>query len=253
LTDPSEIWGRADVEGGGEIERVFGALTLRIRRTESEVWVYGTHDVDGTQGSESWTRWSVPAEDELQLQPSLPDRPVVVSPEQPFYLPEAGRARVFVRIPLFVELCRTDASGASYALTRLPSVVLSDTWWGSFTEGELAYWLTTRARRSAPRDIFEPHLAVCSLLLENEGLDVLEVDRFAVRVAHLSLFGDRGGLWTDEVEVRYEGAAQGSHIRYSGRPPDEARGLPRIAEPQVPPPRGLHARTFGRLLTLTGL
>jgi len=100
--------------------------------------------------------------------------------------------------------------------------VLSDTWWGTFTEGELGYWLGTKARRAVTSSIFAPHLAVCPLLLINDAEQVLPVDRFAVRVSYLTLFASDEAVWTDEVEVRYQGGLDGSEVRYTGETPVDA-------------------------------
>lgn len=196
---------------------------------------------------ESWLRWAVPEGMDLALQPVLPDRPVVVSPEQPFFLPPGGRARVFVRIPLFVKVQTTGDVGESSTLEEFPSVVLSDTWWGSFTEGDLGYWLETRARREITAELFSPHLAVCPFFLVNSSSQALPVERFAVRVAYLTLFGRGEAVWTDEVQVRYSGGPEGSEIRYTGKVPDDAGDVAPLADSREPAPRGFNARTFGRL------
>jgi hypothetical protein len=252
LLDPTAFWGRAAEGADVQIERRLGSLNLRIRRVPDEIWVHGSHDEDALPQPEDWARWSVPAADALVLRPALPDRPVVVSPEQPFHLLPRGTARIFVRVPLFIQLVRVDAAGEEVVLTELPSEVLSDTWWGTFTEGELAYWITTRARRTVEPAAFEPHLAVCPFLLENSSDEALPVERFAVRVAHLTLLGRDGAIGTDQVEVRYDGPSEGSEVHYTGRAPDDAEDFAPLAPPRLEPPRGLHSRTFGRLRALSG-
>lgn len=235
----------------GEVERTLGELTLSIRRVPQEIWIRGSHRSRPSE-PDDWMRWSVGPSDVFDLRPGLPDRPVVVSPEQPFNLPPRAEALVYVRLPLSVRLFRRDPAGAETVVAELPSLILSDTWWGSHTEGELAYWLATTARRSAPAEIFMPHLAICPLLLANLSTEALPVERFAIRTAHLTLFGHDEALWTDEVHVRYQGASEGSELRYTGEVPREAGHVTRIAPPRAAPPRRLHARTFGRLRALAG-
>lgn len=252
MSETTEVWGVIDLDVGSEAERTLGDLTVRVRRTPEEVWVHGAYGAPEPPANEDWTRWAVQRGDATALRPALPDRLVVVSPEQPFILPPHGWAHVFVRIPLFVALASVAEDGHETVLSRYPAMVLSDTWWGSFTDGELAYWLTTKARRVVSPEIFGYHLAVCPLRLANESGDALPVEHFAVRVAHLTLFGRGSALWTDEVLVRYEGAEEGSEIRYTGRVPDVAGDVAPIAGPREAPPRGLTALTFGRFRALSG-
>lgn len=264
VTRSGEVWGESGLGVGEAAEYTFGHLRLRLRRRAEELWLHADHDAGGVSdtpgvsrlrrdvsfddvASESWLRWAVPAEESLTLQPALPDRPVVVSPEQPFFLPPGGRAKVFVRIPLFVRVRTGGEVSEAATLEEFPSLVLSDTWWGSFIEGELGYWLETRARRQIPPELFEPHLAICPFVLVNRSDEPLPVERFAVRVAYLTLFGRDRAVWTDEVQVRYRGGPEGSEIRYTGKVPEEAGDVALLAESRQPPPRGFHARTFGRL------
>ncbi len=242
-------WGPLALSPGEEVEWSLGSLTLRLRRRAEELWLHGSLEDEPSSAvpDAEWIRWAMSAEEELELQPALPDRPVVVSPEQPFFLPPAGRARVFVRIPLFVRVRLLGDAGSGTTLEELPSMVLSDTWWGTFTEGELGYWLETHARRAVKPELFEPHMAVCPFLLVNGSDQALPVERFALRVAYLTLFGRDRAVWTDEVQVRYRGGLEGSEIRYTGQVPPDAGEVQRIAPSREAAPRGLHARTFGRL------
>lgn len=252
MTPPNELWGPVETAPGSTVERVFGSLTMAIRREVAEVWVHGAHERSSPAGTH-WIRWAVAPDDRLELRPGLPDRPIVVSPEQAFFLPPGGEARVFVRVPLFVRLVRVNRDRTETPLESFPSLVLSDTWWGTFTEGEVAYWIPTRARRAVTAEVFDPHLAICPFLLVNRSDQALPIERFAVRVSHLTLFGKGPAAWTDEVRVSYQGANVGSEVRYTGVLPKEAGDVQRLADPREPPPRGLHARTFGRLRSISGL
>jgi hypothetical protein len=244
-------WGEVRLAAGEGMQRRSGALTLELRREPDEVWIRGSYEGKPPPSEDDWVRWSVPASDRLELRPALADRTLVVAPERSFRLPPLGTARIFVRVPLFVRVMRVGTEGDTTRLEELPSVVLSDTWWGTFTEGELAYSVHTRARRAVAPDIFEPHLAVCPFELVNASAQALPVERFAVRVAALTLFGRGDAVWTDEMLVRYHGAQEGSEIQYTGKVPRDAGTVTRIAEPREPAPKGLHARTFGMLRHLS--
>lgn len=199
-----------------------------------------------------WARWAVPGEGRsVVLRPTLPNRSVVLQPELPFSLLPRAEARIYVRIPLWIRVEMADPERS--LLSEVPTVDLSDTWWGSFLEGDLCYWLPTHARREMRAELIQPYLAICPLLLVNRSGTDLRVEKLAFRVAHLSLFAHRGGLWADESVVRYQGEAEGSQIEITGKPPPEASGAIRVADPRIPVSRGFTARTFARLLAFPGL
>ncbi|MFW6192195.1 MAG: DUF432 domain-containing protein [Gemmatimonadota bacterium] len=260
-------WGEHTLPGDEPIALRLGPLTVWAALRAGEVWIAhvpgdwtrsrrGRPQVSGPDEAlegDAWVRWPVPEGTErIALSPAFPPRTLVAEPEHSFHLLPRARARIYVRVPLWVrvEMISTDRQ----ALVELPSVLLSDTWWGSPTEGELSYWLQTTARRGVPPEVFEPHLAVCPLDLSNPSDDELTVERIALRVAYLSVFSDEGRLWSDETRLRYQGSDEGSRIDVSGRPPEQAPGAVRIAGPREPPPsRGFRARSFARLKAVSGL
>lgn len=256
-------WGEHALEPEDTLTLEVGPLVLRARSTGNEIWLSHApgdssrsrrrSDRTSGAGGEDWIRWPVPeGGDRILLSPVFPPRPVVAEPDRSFRLLPRGRARIFVRVPLWV---RVDVvAGGERKLIEVPSVVLSDTWWGGFTEGELCYWLPTTARRQVPPEVFRPHRAVCPLELTNRSDDELTVEKIVLRVAHLSVFSDEGRLWADETRVRYRGADEGSDIQVAGKQPSEAASAVRVAAPrQRPPARGFRALTFARLKALPGL
>lgn len=246
MTTPLE-WGEVDLRAGEEVSAwSFGPLTLYARRKETEILLRTEHD--GVESSD-WVRWHAAPETRFELRPALPDRAIVVAPERPYRLPQRGESEIYVGIPMFVRVVST-IGGAVEVLADYPSEVLSDTWWGGFTEGELAYWVETRARRAVPTEPYGPNQAVCPFHLVNESSQALPVERFSVRVDHLSLFSTASGVWTDEVSVRYAGPDEGSEIHHTGRAPRAATSVKRLAGPRTPPPSGLRGRTFSRLKAL---
>jgi len=249
------FWGELDLAPGESETLDYGTLRLAVERTQREVWLHirrtsggGGEEERPGEESEEWRRWAMPESARLSIRPAAPDRLVVVSQEHPFHLPSHAEARVYVRIPLFVRVVASGPDSDELVLADVPSIVLSDTWWGTFTEGELAYWLTTTARSEVSDDLFLPHVAMCPFRFANRSEDALPVERFAVRVPHLTLFADGARMWTDEVRVRYAAAVEGSEIGFGGRAPAESPGAERVAPPRVPVRRRFHARTFGRLL-----
>lgn len=256
-------WGRHELEPEEPLALQIGPLVLRARSMADEVWLSHAPG-DGTRGSrstvsssgpdgEEWVRWPVPdGTGSVALSPVFPPRPVVAEPDRAFRLLPRARARIFVGVPLWVRVTVPGDPGRT--LTEVPSLVLSDTWWGDFTEGELCYWLRTTARRRVSPETRRPHMAVCPLELSNRSDEELPVEKIVLRVAHLSLFAEDGRFWAGETRVRYRGANEASQIDVVGERPAEAPDATRVADPREPPPaRGFRAFTVARLRSLPGL
>lgn len=275
-------WGHHPLAEDEERTVDVGPLRLHLRRTKDEIWL--AHEALGRDGEASivaealtrgggrerspssrsgggigderesergedgeieWSRWAVPSpSDPIRLMPAFPDRPVVVEPDGPFHLARRARVRVYVRVPLHVRIGTGGAAEPAFA--RIPTVTLSDTWFGDFQEGELCYFLPTTARREIGHEHFAPHLAACPLELSNRADEELKVEKLALRVAHLSLFSREGDFWSDQAEVGYRGADLGSDLRMSGKPPAEAPEARLVVPPEVPAETGFRARTFAR-------
>jgi len=249
-------WGRHSIPEIGEKSLRIGPRRLRMIFREGEIRIAAEDEFSPSPPDARWTRWVTPGgEREVMLQPVLPDRAIVLEPEQPFHLLPRASARIYVRVPLWIriQLPLAETTAANLLLEEIPTVSLSDTWWGSMAEGELAYWLTTTARREMRPELFRPHLAACPLVVTNGAATDLRVEKLSLRVAHLSLFARGGELWSDECRVSWQGEGEESRVDVSGQSPAEAPNAERVAAPRNPVQRGLRARTFGRLASLSGL
>lgn len=225
-----------------------GPLTLHLAEVAGEIRV--AYEREGIDDEARWTRWA-PRKwtGRVELRPAFPDRLLVVSPEDDFNLVSGADARIYVRVPLWVEVVAVAEDGTD-VLTGLPTVPASDTWWGTVEEGELGYWLETHARRSVSDDLFQPYLAMCPLHLVNHSADDLTVHKIAVRVEFLSLFSENERIWADTTRVRYQGDEEGSRLEMVGRAPDDAPEARLLAPPRRKMGRGFTARTFARLRSI---
>ncbi len=262
-------WGPVELEPDRPVGRRIGPRDVWFLFREGEIRLADRpaegdgrgEPPDAPDDPSAWSRWAVPAPKgqgirdlrsaRVTLRPAVPDRPLIVQPEVPFALLPGAEARVFVRIPLLIRVEAERPTGDAILLRTIPTLELSDTWWGGFVDGDLCYWLPTTARREVTRSLLEPHLLVCPLRMVNESGTDLKVEKLSFRVEHLSLFADPPGFWADESRVRYQGETEGSQIDMTGRPPEEARSATLVSAPPAPV-RGLRALTFHRLRHFPG-
>jgi len=242
------LWGPLEIGPGEERELAVGELRLRLRRTPAELLVAHQH-VATSEAEESvvpgsdlpWQRFLV-GPGELFILPALPDRSVVVQTDNPFWLPVGGKADLFVHVPVWVQV-RLRAERESILLD-LPSVVLSQTWFGSFTEGELCYWIRSGAHSEAAADPSKPHLVVCPVEIRNESEDKLLVDYFCLRVRALSLYYDGSQLWSDVFSLSFRGDKYETRQWPTGRRPRSARKARWVNGPREAMRRSALGKTF---------
>lgn len=251
-------WGRYRLDRAEAVKIHLGFLTVFVRREGDEIWLAHSLVSEGDPppsiptDSATWLRWGgSESPDQVDILPAFPDRSLVLRPENPFNLLPAARARVFVRVPVWVRVEVPGPQGG--LLMEIPTATLSDTWWGTPQEGQICYWLDILARREAPKSVFRPDRIFCPLEFMNRAREELPVEKILLRAGHLSIFRGPGSLWSDEVRVRYRGESEGSELEMTGRTPPEAPGATRLAPPREPLPQGFSARTFSRLRALPGL
>lgn len=253
------VWG--GVRECGTEPSCFGVGELRIyvRFVDSEVhvaheYVAGEAGAPGraTVGHSAWSRWVLKGEASgVRLQPSFPDRAVVVKPDTPFHLPKGAQTKIFVRVPVWVKVLLDGEKET--LLTTVPTSVLSNTWFGSFGEGELCYWLSSGFRRQATADATKPGLVVCPLRLYNRSGDDFSVEKICLRLDNYSLFYDGSQLWSDEIRILYKGPENISQVKVVGKPPEESPDAALVSGPKKEIRKSFAAKTFSSLKELSGL
>lgn len=239
----------------------FGQIRLWWRISSDELWfAHGTHDpladepvsLENEVENLKWSRWAFKkAPRAFTIMPAFPDRSVVAKPEHPFRIAVRAQAMIFVRAPVWlrVEITRKEAT----PILEIPTIVLSNTWFGTFTDGELCYWLATKARREITADPQNPHLVICPVRITNTSEDELQVEKLRLQVRGLSIYRADGQLWADETKISFRGHNDVSRIEIVSKKPESARKVELLAAPREPIKKGLAARTFTSISSLPGL
>lgn len=260
LAKPGALWGERAMPAAGEVARLdVGPLTIWVRAQKDELWIAsvraeGPGEPDrALPDHAAWSRWALPeGYGTLRITPAFPDRSLVVKPEHPFTLMRRARARIYMRVPIWVRLEVAQGPGGRWTpLTEIPTVTLSETWWGDFRDGELAYWIVTTGRTRLTPDLFLPHLVISAIQLDNLSDDDLTVEKHILRTEHLSMYEDEGRLWAEEVRIEYRGEDEGTEVHMDDRPPREADGAREIS-PARHQGKSFKARTFARFRALSG-
>lgn len=235
------------------LEVKVGPLRIWLRCLNSEIWLAHKSGLDQdkaltdeqVKNFQKWSRWALDRSNpQVEFKPVLSDRAVVVRPDYEFLLPPDNTAKIFVRIPIRLEV---HVSQPEIKLAEIDSIRMSNTWFGSFTDGELCYWISATARRSAFVDPEARHLCICPIVIINKANENLLVQRIKLPTDGLAIYEQAGQLWSSETSITYKGPNQVSDMNvYPGRPQaaPQARFL---SSARVTGKQGLSLRTFGKL------
>lgn len=151
------------------------------------------------------------------LKPRLQDRPVVVRTTQPVQVPPGENVTFYISSPVCVSI---ELGEEKIRLQELPTVQLSDTWFGPSTrEGELCYAAKTQARNNKSEVPLRSHRAVTPVTLHNKSDAMLAIEKLSIPLPFLAVYGQLdGSLWTDPVFLEHHGEDQLATLKIGSKP-----------------------------------
>lgn len=198
-----------------------------------------------------WQRWVIgEADAPVRLRPELPDRSVVVRPEQPLRLSAGSQIRVFVAIPIHVSILVGPSKPIT--LTTLPTRILSNTWFGEPASGELCYALISPAVKNVDGLAAGVHEALCPVTILNRSAGELDFQRFCIQVEHLGIYRGVSRLWTNSMQVEYRGEPGVGQVTISNKVPDFEKVEEKLCDARRPARKTLMTKSFHLLKGLTG-
>jgi len=265
--DPiQDLWQRRELGVGETLQYDIGPLRMWIRFAEHDWYIADQFRNDGRtiyaferltseqnrMPEVEWRRWtSSRASLHVRLSPLLPDRPLVVKPEAEIRIPAGNRALFFVSIPIWVRV--SVGYPEEIALAEIPTSILSNSWFGTVTQGELCYSLRTRATREIDMSETMLHRVTCPVHIYNNSATELDFIRLAVHGEFLRLYEGTNRLYTNHVKVTFRGEEHLSQIELSKAAPDIEPGCRLIQHSRVPADQSFMQRTFQVLRSLTGV
>lgn len=254
------IWQNYKIQKDGLFYSNIGDLKMWCRFIQDEVQIAYEHDSETEKSTTPpkppdgifWSRWPLKIDNRIiQLTPLLPDRAVVIKPESSFRIIKNEQVHVYARVPVWVQM--NVINSQAIHIIDIPSAVLSNTWFGSFLEGELCYWISSGLRQRIEMDTRRPHMVICPILLVNHSEEELLIEKICLHVDNLSIFIFNKQLWSDETQIEYKGSEQISQITVSGKAPSESASAVLITSPRNPVKESFVAKTFSSLKDLPGL
>ncbi|HBQ61674.1 MAG TPA: hypothetical protein DD671_19210 [Balneolaceae bacterium] len=237
-------------EGEDALHLNLDSLHVWIKKQNQEFWISYLH-TDNTNSAPQideqteWERWAPKGDEtEVRVRPVFPDLPVVVSSEYPLKLVPEANIQVYCRVSAWMEISLVKSN---YVLHEIPVTKLSRTWFGNTMEGELCYWLTSKARRSLEQVKGKPYLINCPIQITNKSHTDLNFERFCFRVERLGIYSVSENFWADETKILYHGEEQHSEVTMTGKLPKSLGKGELISKARNPVSRSLATRTFKML------
>ncbi|MCF2948073.1 hypothetical protein L0668_08145 [Paraglaciecola aquimarina] len=138
--------------------------------------------------------------DSLKVQPKLADRSIVARPATSLNVLPGEHVELYISSPLWFSV---NIRESHTSMVDIPFWRPSDSWFGSSTmHGELCYAKFTDARIDLSQIEKRCHRAITPILIKNEHLDVLTIDRINLPALLLNLYvDDEQQFWTQKVEI----------------------------------------------------
>jgi hypothetical protein len=255
--DEQRWWAPHEVPRGHTLHCEIGPLALKLQRDRDEwrmAWTYGeepegrsTAAIEAKHGlldTQDYERYAFGgASDRISMRPMLADRSVVVRPRQKLFLPSGGETTLYLSSPVYLHL---QVGDPPVLLRELPTVLLSDTWFGPNTrEGELCYSGRTQARQSIAEMPRRVHRALTAVHIRNDASSPLPLDKFSLPVPVLSVYGaSDGSLWTQAVSLLRANHSDLATLKIAKAPPREAGAVELVSAPRREHERGALVRAF---------
>ncbi len=197
-----------------------------------------------------WTRYPVQGDNlKIRINPFFPSEPFLVKPDNLIIMRAGSVSKVYVRLPLwiYVEIL----SDKPIEITSEPSVKLSKTWLGSFTEGELCFSIGSSTKNIHLPDPERNNMAICPVNIINASNTDRIIKKICLRSKYLSLYHKDSQLYTDRMDIKFRSADQESLIDVEGKAPEEAADAILVKNPAEGGGKNLISKSFHTLVTWT--
>jgi len=211
------------LDDGENLRLEVGQLQLDVTRQPHEWSVTHVYwrNVPGRTtlefGEETRRRYVIPDScTEVSVKALLADRSVVTQPISPINLLPGASIRIYVSTPIWLDISVGDRK-----LLELPSMRLSDTWFGLRTgPGEMCYSDSTRARLDVENLDQPPYKAVTPIHIRNHDIKTMMLDRINVPLPLLSLYRRRSDnrFITSSLDITLQANDEQAQVNLS---PDE--------------------------------
>jgi hypothetical protein len=255
------IWTKYNLEREKVYHWKFGTLELFIRKIGKE-WQIANKTSETPEESDElanvvpepenveWKSFIADKNDSLKILPALPDRPVVIKPDNTFKLMPGKAVQFFINIPVWIQLYSGSAQKENL-MFEIPLRELSSTWFGDPDNGILSYSLPKGSYGSLGSNNPKGYEIICPVRITNSSAGQLDFQRLCLHVDFLGIYYDQKYLYTNETRVRYKGENIISDIHYTNQPPPSVENTKQLSSPRNQEKSNVFKKSFHLIKSLT--
>lgn len=165
------------------------------------------------QVEEAWADYIINQQGQIKMLPLLPERPLVIRPENGIIIYPEENANYFVQVPLLLGIVINDKKGKEQYLREIPLEKLSQTWFGDPLNGELCYGIDDHLIDNLKFVSRNTEKALCKINISNKSPYPLNFTRFCLRVPYLEIYKYEQQLWTNNISVEFRSPEQYSRVQ----------------------------------------
>ena len=196
--EPNAWWGTFLV--GEEQSRFFkiGPIVVCLDRYNHEWRI--TIRLEGSKTP--FRSFAAKTSNHITLKPVLPDRPLLSTLDQPFYIAADDRLMLYLSVPLWISI---EVGQPSILLDEIKTNNLAETWSGRNTiEGELCYANRTQAFAQMDAQLAQEEAGTTQVIIPisivNRSKNTLLIDALKIPLPLLSIYTDAtNSLWTEQL------------------------------------------------------
>lgn len=255
------IWTKYNLEREKVYCWKFGTLEFFIKKIGKEWQI--AHKTSETPGKSDefanvvpepenveWKSFIADKNDSLLILPALPDRPVIIKPNNTFKLMPNKAVQLFINIPVWIQLYSGTAQKENLML-EIPLRELSSTWFGDPDNGTLSYSLPKGSYESLGSNNPNGYEIICPVKIINSAAGQLDFQRLCLHVEFLGIYFDQHFLYTNETRVRYKGESIISDIHYTHQPPSFVENAKHLSSPRNHEKSNVFMKSFHLIKSLT--
>ena len=255
------IWTKYNLEREKVYLWKFGTLEFFIKKIGKE-WQIAHKTSETPENSDEfakvvpepenveWKSFIADKSDILYILPALPDRPVVIKPNNTFKLMPEKAVQFFINIPVWIQLYSSSAQKDNL-MFEIPLQELSSTWFGDPDNGILSYSLPKGSYGSLGSNNPKGYEIICPVRITNSSAGQLDFQRLCLHVDFLDIYSDRNFLYSNETMVRYKGENIISDINYSNQSPPSAENAKHLSSPRNQGKSNVFKKSFHLIKSLT--
>ncbi len=255
------IWKKYSLENEIVYYWHLGAVEFYIKKNNKEWQIAYKHNASVNNLTElarevpepvdvKWNTFIGDRQSPLILMPALPDRPVVVKPDNIFKLLPDKIFQLFIHMPVWIQLY-LGAPHSDNLICEIPSAELSGTWFGDSDSGVLSYSLPKGYIKNSVLPSMAENEIICPLRITNSSSSQLDFQRLCIHVESLNIYSQGKTLMANETKVRFKGENFISDIYYTDQAPANIENLKLIADPRIPGKANVLKKSFHFFKSLT--